>query len=431
MGRQINNRPGNDANVLDDLCCRCYQGDYVLVVGDDVLLKENLPGGQNCKDYFDGLLKRSLDEEGIEPWTVDWKAELSDLLASYDYDVDRDVNPDLVRLLETKCFRLVMTTAYDRYPELLMRRIWGDQLKVINIYENKDRGAFFSFSEYDIVTPTLVYVMGRAGLPDANTNFAYSDDDVIELIARRWLDSANKHRNLIECVSSRNVLGIGCKFDDWEFRFFWYSLRQDLRRLHGDVAISLDVENSDTDRKLARYLKTKKIRNKGNARLFLHELAEQLNDPDKYVYERMAQRMQSGGVFISYAFEDFPVACHVCKILQEKGFNVWLDNRELHGGDRYDDRISDAIAQCRAFIPLLSAQTRSDLSAGKTRYYMSEWEQMSSRGDGAIIPLALPGFDIRTGRDLLPGAMRNVSVIEWSADGAVEKLIDSIICKMQ
>lgn len=431
MSRPITNKSTQNYNELDDLCSRCYQGEYVLVIGDDVLLKESLPDSQNSKEFFDKRLYQNFDLEDLMAMTVeDKKRELSDFLGNYDYDIENEVNPDLIRLLSSKCFRIVLTTSYDRYPELLMRRIWGDELRVINIYDSQDRGAIFRFSEYDLIPPTLVYAMGRADLRGANIKFAYTEDDIIELIATRWLDSALRNDILIKSISEMNMLGIGCKFDDWEFRFFWYSLRQDLRRLHGDVAISLDVEKSETDKKLARYLRRKGISDNGNARQFLKELSEQLADPAKYVYERIEQRMQSGGVFISYAFEDFPIACKISKILLKQKCNVWFDNRELRGGDHYDDRISDAIKQCKVFIPLLSKQTVDDLSEGKDRYYMKEWNQMIARNEGTILPLSLPGFDIRESRELLPPAMQKVSIIDWSADGAVEKLIDDLHVKL-
>lgn len=443
MSRPITNKSSHSYNELESLCSRCYQGEYVLLLGDDVLLNETLPDGYNSKVFFDKKLHQQFDVEDLMAMTVeDKKRELSYFLSNYKYDVDKEVNPDLIRLMSSKCFRIVLTTSYDRYPELVMREIWGDELKVINIYNSQDRGAILRFSEYDIIQPTLVYVMGRADLCGAVTKFAYTEDDVIELIAKRWLDSALRNDILVKSISDMNMLGIGCKFDDWEFRFFWYSLRQDLSRLQGDVAISLDVDRSESDKKLAGYLRKKRIYNKGNARQFLKELADQLADPVKYVYERMVHRMQQGGVFISYASEDFPMACKICKILLEHNCNVWFDNRELRGGDPYNDRISEAINQCKVFIPLLSRQTADDLQSRQLsgilevgedkddRYYMKEWHQMAARQAGTILPLSLPGFDIRKNREFLIDAMKNVSIIDWSADGAVEKLIDSVCDKL-
>lgn len=431
MGRPITNKSNSGYDALDDLCSRCYKGEYVLVLGDDVLLKESLHDGYNSKRFFDKRLKEVLDEEDLSSLTIEEKKrELSDFLSEYNYNVEAEVNPDLIRLLSSKCFRVVLTTSYDRYPELIMRKIWGDELRVINIYDNQDRGAIFSFSEYDIVPPTLVYVMGRADVRGTIIKFAYTDDNVIELIATRWLDSASRNDNLIKSISAMNMLGIGCKFDDWEFRFFWYSLRQDLRRLHGDVAISLDTENSESDKNLSRYLRRKRINDKGNAREFLKTLSDQLADPDKYVYERMSQKMQSGGVFISYAFEDFPFACKISKILLENQCNVWFDNRELRGGDFYDDRISAAISQCKVFLPLISRQTLSDLSEGRDRYYMHEWKQMRDRNKGVILPVALPDFNLRKDREWLPDYMQTISIIDLSVDSAIEKLIDDLQVKL-
>lgn len=413
--RKLTNTTSASQNPLVDLCGEIYQGDYVLVLGGDAIVKAGIEGGDNNKNFFDYHLNEYLRENNIKAETIDErKYRISHFLKNeWNYDVDTDVNEDLVKLLHTKCFRVVITTTFDGYVETLMRQVWGEELRVINIYDNRDKTSFGTYSEFDIIPPTLIYAMGKADSQVAK--FVYTEDDAIELIATRWLDSTRRLNDLVSYVRGKKVLGIGCKLDDWEFRFFWYSLRQDLGKLHGDVAISLDPK-SETDRKLADYLQRKQVRNNGNSREFIHDLQVQLNSPDKYVYERFMNRLQSGGVFISYASEDFSIVCQINKMLQEQGCKVWFDNKELLGGDGYDNRISTAIRECKVFLPVLSQQTVLDLKNDKKRYYMSEWEQVADNKDCAIVPLTLYGFDIKELREQLPETFRDKSAIRWGKD---------------
>ena len=429
MSRIPNNKQ-QAHNPLEDLCCEIYQGGSVLLIGGDALLKDGLEGGGNNKKFIDYHLDAYLDENNLKVETTDERKKyISEFLKNeWNYDVEAEVNEDFVKLMKTKCFRVVVNTTFDGYVETVMRQIWGDELRVIRIYDNRDKSLFGTYSEFDIVPPTLIYAMGKADSPTAK--YVYTEDDAIELIATRWLESTNRPNELINYIRGKKVLGIGCKLDDWEFRFFWYSLRQDLRSLVGDVAISLDVDKSDADRSLSQYLQRKGVKDNGNSREFLHLLQTQLNDPNKYVYESLQKGLQSGGVFISYASEDFNVACQISKLLMEKGCKVWFDNKELLGGDGYDYRISRAINECKVLVSVLSQQVAMDLENGTKRYYMSEWEQSADNIGCSIIPLTLYGFDFNKTKDKLPVAFSDKTAICWRDKIGSETLIKAVVDKL-
>lgn len=420
MGRIINNESTRSSiDPIDDLCCDIYQGKYVLLVGGDVILREGMEGGLNNKAFFDYHVRQFLKEKNIEPRTLsELKGYIADFLEDnkhWNYNIEEEVNEDFLRLMETKCFRVVITTTYDGYIEAVLRNTWGKALQVFNIY-NYNFDMFNNYSEYYLVPPTLIYAVGKAGSPTAK--FAYTDDDMIELIATRWLDSTKRPNKLINYLRQKKILGIGCKLDDWEFRFFWYSLRQDLERLNGDVAISLDIATSETDRKLSQYLTSKQVKNKGMSRDFLHTLQCKLNSPNENVYKQMKDLMVYGGVFISYGAEDFPIACQIYRLLHESGFAVWFDNKELKSGDSYNERIATAIKQSKVFISVLSQNTALDLKTQKRRYYMEEWRQIADNKECVIIPLTLYGFDIKEYRELLPIHLSNKTIFNWTENSA-------------
>lgn len=425
MPRTVNNLyKKREMRPLGSLCAEIYQDNYVLVVGGDAILRSDCCGG-NSRDFIDAIVDQYIADEDINvQGDQERKNIITEFLSDYEYDVAEHVNPDLMGVLRSKCFRVVITTAFDGYVEAAMREVWKDELRVVNIYDNSDISSFGKYSEYDLVPPTLIYAMGKADSSIAK--FVYTEDDAIDLIATRWI--AKQPKTLIDFIRRKKVLAIGCKYDDWEFRFFWYSLRQDLSNLNGDVAISLDA-NSPSDASLLQYLRRKRVGNKGNSQEFLHSLLQEMTSPNEFVYEKLKSRMAQGGIFISYASEDFHIVCQIYKVLSDNGCKVWFDNAQLLGGDKYDERISAAISQCKVFIMILSRQTMHDLKSQNHRYYMEEWAQAADNTDCLFIPVTLSGFDIRKGRDLLPNILNDKSAINWGLDGPAN-LIAAVKNKM-
>lgn len=430
MGRKANNKSNLTTfseDVLSDLCCEIYQGQYILVLGDDVVLK---PEYGNSKEY---LLKEFMHKNATRNlMTSNQKGLFDSFIKSWKYDVEKEVSPELISLLSTKCFRVVLTTTVDRYIEIIMREIWGDELQVMNIYgENKSNN--FDPSEFKQISPTLVYVFGKAG---TKTDFALTENDYIKVI-QRWLSLKDKDPlyNLINYIQDKNqrrkVLAIGCHFEDWHFRFFWYSIHQDIDNLDGDVAISLNTENSESDKKLAQYFKSIRVENQGNSRKFLSKLNMLLNDPDQNVYQKYLPHLKTGGIFLSYASEDFSIVCQIYSTLANAGFSVWFDNKELSAGSIYDTRIANAISECRIFMPVLSGQTKTDITNGISRYYKDkEWEAVKDNKNCEIIPVTLFGFNINSDRELLPEIFKSRTVFSWTEKKAgdicetLNKLLD-------
>ncbi len=414
MGKRIVNNNQRDADFADDDFLRdiCL-GKYVLLLGEDVILKPEYGGG-DVTEYIRNECEKGLSESDRDK-LYEVKVTMKDLVRrmlceEWEYDID-EMSPSLVKLLETKCFPLVLTTGFDGYVETVMRKIYG-KLSVKNFLENK--GGIEKNKEYGSFTPTLYYVFGKA--QEGNLDFAYNEDDHMRILCM-WMDN-DKPQRLIDYLRKKKILAIGGKYENWYFRFFWYCLRQSMNagEREGDVAISLD---SEKDNKLLDYLQDINVKNhEGQARDFLDDLSQKLCNPDEKLYEaiHLAHR-QKMGVFISYAHEDYPIACQIYSSLVSLNAPVWFDTDKLKGGDEYKKRIQEAINECTIFMPILSQQTKEDCENNTWRFYKDEeWKMVLCNKACRIMPVALYGFDIRQDVHLIP--FENVTIINWAKDGS-------------
>ncbi len=82
-----------------------------------------------------------------------------------------------------------------------------------------------------------------------------------------------------------------------------------------------------------------------------------------------------GAVFLSYASQDADAAKRICEALQAAGVEVWFDQRELVGGDAWDQKIRRQIKDCALLIPIISANTQSRTEG----YFRLEWRLADQR----------------------------------------------------
>jgi tetratricopeptide (TPR) repeat protein len=91
-----------------------------------------------------------------------------------------------------------------------------------------------------------------------------------------------------------------------------------------------------------------------------------------------------GHVFVSYCHEDRELVKNLGEGLERQGVGVWVDTRELRGGDRLEKEIKEAIEEARAVIVVLSHRTfNSSWVLDEVRYALEVKKK--------IIPLLLEG----------------------------------------
>lgn len=387
-----------------------FQDEYILVIGSEVILNKEVDSSGDISQYIlnviNGSNKNYKDFNELESNSDNNIDVIRNLLNSKEfcYDID-DISSELRDLLEMKVFRFILTTTFDSYIETLMTKIWGKELRVVNINDDASlkaiRKELTSFREGErYLHPTLFYIFGKA-VKDESKKYVKTDDDAIQIIDK-WIKLGDEDP-ILKFMRSKRLLALGCKFENWYFRFFWYILRRDKgtddgRRIlkPGEVAITF-IENDRSDKKLENYLQRSRIYIHGEARKFMKSMTQKITSPefnDVFV-EKLTDYRRSGGIFLSYNSKDIVIAKKIFYQLHDR-YNVWFDNSSLRGGDNYDHKIEEAIAAARIFIPILTPHIAKDLADGNIdNYYNREWRMAAQLGDKTIIPLAVNGYDLR------------------------------------
>ena len=164
-----------------------------------------------------------------------------------------------------------------------MRHIWGDHLRVVNFDDMNSlrdfRNAIAGYRGARIYNePTLFYIFGKA-VREESKKYVHTDDDAIQII-EKWMQ-LEKNDPVLNLIRSKKILTLGCKFDNWYFRFFWYILKREINRFgEGQVAFMLDSNNLADD-KLGKFLRRSRIYRHNDARSFMTEITKLFNSADK------------------------------------------------------------------------------------------------------------------------------------------------------
>lgn len=75
----------------------------------------------------------------------------------------------------------------------------------------------------------------------------------------------------------------------------------------------------------------------------------------------------AANVFISYASDTRPLAEQLTKELENQGIDPWVDFKDLHPGQRWNDELQRAVEQAQCFLILVGPDSRA------TPWQESEW----------------------------------------------------------
>ena len=315
-----------------------FNDDYILVVGSEVIMDRKEEPSGDINQYILRALNSSLgcnykDFNELVTHSGEGIDAIRNLLNSeedWTYDLN-DISPELKGLMETRLFRFVLTTTFDGYLELLMAHVWGEgNYRVVNIDDKRSLDALRNVltecrDGKRYTKPTLFYIFGKA-VKDEAKKFVRTDDDAIQII-EKWIQMP-KEDPVLRHIRNKKLLALGCKFDNWYFRFFWYILKREISRLReGQVAFMLN-EDSQIDSKLESFLRHAKIYRHDDARAFMADITHTLisTDADNPFSELILKSRKRGGVFLSYCSKDIVMASQVFFMLRRQGYNVWFDN---------------------------------------------------------------------------------------------------------
>lgn len=409
-----------------DFVEQVFNDEYALIIGSEVLLNpERVPlGGGDINRYLISVINELQHTEC---------ADFNELIENAGHNVDpirnlltdnaflsemslEDLAPELVRMLNLRLFKIVITTTPDSYLEMLMRSIWGERLRIVNVADDRSLNEFRNLvknyrGQAVYNEPTLIYAFGKAEKNEA-LRFARTDADYIYFV-ERWMKFDSHSNDFMDFVKSRKILSLGCKFEDWYFRFFWYVLRRDVDKMgNGQVAIQLDI-NDRADANLDDFFRRYRVYNHsrgGNqssmdARRFMSFITDTLTSVDESspFRQQVIARRRKQGIFISYYHTDEVIATKLFFMLSRKFPNVWFDTQRLKIGD-YNSEITSAIVESKVFIPVLSPAVAKHLVEGDdSHYYRTEWaiasqvtgNDTADKENGTyILPLAVNGYDL-------------------------------------
>ncbi len=389
---------------------------YALIIGNEIILDSVIEPSQDVQKFFLRKINETsnVEYENYNEIAIDItekKNPLRRLIEDGEISFSSSlVSPDLKYLLGTKLFTTVLTTTTDGFLETVMREIWGEELRVVNIYD-KDTVDDFQKAlkncrrDQKYNQPTLIYVFGKMVPYDLKMRYVKTDADAILLIEKWMRMDVESNNVMLEYIRSKRLLALGCKYDNWYFRFFWYVLtgvnkssEENDYDGRGEVAFTLD-EADEGEVKLLQFLDRTDICILGEAKSFIQNISNILTQDsnDSIFRQQIIDARNMGGVFISYCSKDALTACQLFFQLKEKNISVWLDNARLYGGDDYEKEIADAITSSKIIITLLSPQVSEDLKNGETdHYYNKEWRMAQQFGDKHIIPVAVNGYDLRS-----------------------------------
>ena len=436
---------------MEQAIAHVFNNDYILIVGGEVMLKKEVEPSGDVSDYLLRHVNRMMnsDYDSFDEVIQHSGKEIDPIRNLLTWDKFRrsmvvdDVSEELQGLLRTKLFKVIITTTFDSYLEILMRDIWGDRLRVVNIWDATSLAAFYEqLSHYkevkDYNEPTLIYAFGKCEAKEG-CRYARKDFEYIQTI-ERWLEFDKRENPMMRFILSKRLLSLGCKFDNWYFRFFWYILRrEEVKQREGDIAIAFD-KNDRSDQKLETYLKNARVTTQTDVdtRDFMRQITHVFTSQsaDNPYAALVLKYRRRGQIFFSYCNKDKTLARHIFLQLSALYPNLWFDQENILGGDNYDREIQYGIGHAKVFVPLLTPQIADDLQNGRTgNYYNEEWRMAANRkNELAVIPLAMEGFSVRADyyqvfEHFFDDSIAAISLNEDHALNSLQKAIDKYLTR--
>ncbi len=246
--------------------------------------------------------------------------------------------------------------------------------------------------------------------------YAIHDEDILEWLHALLSETARLPEWVQHQLKERPLLLIGCQMPDWIGRFLVRMASTNRLSLGNKQFFIVDDELSGGS-ELAAFFRT-----------YCSPTCIQVvdRDPREFVAEMLERWRERGGgrrpdagdaqiasdgaartgtIFISYVREDIDAARRLGAAIAEIGGDVWLDERRLQPGDRWENEILSSVRRgIRLFLPLVSKQTE----AREEGYVFKEWAEAVERARGIpnrrfIVPIAI---DADYGGN--PGAFRTV-----------------------
>ena len=410
-------------NSFDDFITQLLAGNVVLMVGRNIELNRDAlddngqpmyvggDGTSRLNDYYQHILYALNEAYGTQArdftdlsyderfsysgqnemfsgriQRVDIHAEIRRAIQLFSPDIS-DVSQQLKDLINTGLFRFVLTTTFDPLVEIAMREKWKGNLRIMSFMDADMHNRDISGAE-DMERPTLYYLFGSAS--QGEQRFVATDNDALHFL-KLWQKKSSMSE-LLRQVSKKYLFTIGCDYDDWLFRFIWYTFRD-----AGESELSKGcVSDFTLAPSLEKYLMQNNVYIERNSESLLDKILKRVRNVNPVETEPR----KYSDVFISYSRRDSKYVESIYDALTSQGLTVWYDKYELGGhGAAFMEKIYSAIRTCRVFIPIISSSIAEEF--GELHPYRQEWntayEVQIQKGINYdyCIPVNVAPFDLK------------------------------------
>ncbi len=359
-------------------------------------------------------------------------------------------HPVLLRLMETKRFPFVITTSFMPVVEDCMRQVWGD-VKVLQFNNDPNRsmeiGKGDIKSDKELNRPTVFYMFGK--VCKEPHRYAVTDMDLMEF-CKSWLTGTGVPRNIAESLKKRYLLFMGGSYNDWLFRFIWFSMRHKQKDNNSLFVVRSKVTANECKECRHEQKILQSLKEEDSFEKFLERIdAFTQHDPEFVIgkiEERLAKldeenrRAEDDGkgykwdVFISYSRTDKEIAKHLYGQLDKKGLRVWFDTEAIGPAEKWKERIGDGIRRTKLFVPLLTQNIEKECM--DSHEYRIEWEEAAERakrigGIPFIIPVSESTFDFYSPRTSVPNQFRELNSTKFDSIEDMPRIAEVIIQKLE
>lgn len=435
MQIQTINKDEKNWNILFE---QIVKGNVIPVIGPELVRVGEKSSQQSLIDAFAGLC--SIEEGEMTTFSqlvYDKRfrsrdlGDIHDLLTlnlnsegNVEYFDKREDNELLYRLLSIPYFPFVITTTFDPIVENMMRRIHGNRLRVLTFRNDAGKNDDIENGE-ETKLPTLYYMFGKA---DGKAgSFVVTAEDLLKF-SRSWLqpnDSSSnvKPSKLSNELARRYLLVLGCDYQDWLFRFFWYAMKSDSfgKEENGGM-----LARTRQDSELIAFL-TNQAKAFSQVEPNMEHLvnricegvakAEKNTKPATDAISRVPE--QGADVFISYSRGDSDLVKELYRILTAHGLNVWYDRQSLHHGLDFMRQIESAIRNSTFFVPVFTDTITKQTV--KEHPYRKEWKYAVDHilligGISYCFPFMEKGFNMDGLEEKVPKELKSPHAFEFTKE---------------
>ena len=362
-----------------------------------------------------------------------------------EYFDNREDNDLLCKLLSIPYFPFVITTTFDPIVENMMGYIHGKlRLRVLTFRNVAGKNDDIENDE-DTKLPTLYYMFGKA---DGEAgSFVVTAEDLLKF-ARSWLqpnDSSSnvKPSRLSNVLANRYLLILGCDYQDWLFRFFWYAMKSDSFGAK-EVEKGGMLAHTRQDSELIAFLTNQAkafSQVEPNMKDLVNRICEGVAKAEKNIkpttdaISRVPE--QGADVFISYSRGDYELVEELYRILSSHGLNVWYDRQSLHHGLDFMRQIENAIRNSTFFVPVftdtITKQTVKEHPYRKEWNYAVEHIQLIG-GISYCFPFMEKGFNMDGLEEKVPKELKSHHAFEFTMEDykkKAEELADCLIAEKE